>query len=87
MPLEDMYSLVDTVRERLAPFGSSILVTGYGHVGDGNLHLNIADGQQREGKVCARFRVLILPTVERLRTLASTPGALPDTNLCSIGWS
>ena len=35
----DMYSLVTEVRELLRPAGA--LVVGYGHVGDGNVHLNI----------------------------------------------
>jgi FAD/FMN-containing dehydrogenase len=51
LPLEGMYSLVDAVRERMQPFGSSVVVTGYGHVGDQNLHLNVTDGNKRPGTV------------------------------------
>jgi len=39
IPLTDLYNLVDEMRDRLAPLGA--FVTGFGHLGDGNLHLNI----------------------------------------------
>jgi len=35
----EMYSLVEAVRERLR--GTGALVAGYGHVGDGNIHINV----------------------------------------------
>ncbi|GAA5980599.1 hypothetical protein JCM10908_001703 [Rhodotorula pacifica] len=46
MPVKDMYSLVEEARERFAEKGldkdGSIKTTvGYGHIGDGNLHINI----------------------------------------------
>ena len=34
-----MYALVEAMRARL---GEAALVVGYGHVGDGNLHLNVS---------------------------------------------
>ena len=34
-----MYAMVDVMRTRLA--GTSAQVVGYGHLGDGNLHLNV----------------------------------------------
>lgn len=40
LPVDRMYSLVEEMRERLA--GHDALVVGYGHVGDGNLHLNVS---------------------------------------------
>jgi len=46
MPVPEMYSLVEEVRERLALRLPSHLqdcqAVGYGHVGDGNLHLNVS---------------------------------------------
>ncbi|KAI0145834.1 D-lactate dehydrogenase 2 mitochondrial precursor [Hypoxylon sp. NC0597] len=50
IPIEDMYKLVEDVRKRLADAGLSgetdeypvVDVVGYGHMGDSNLHLNIA---------------------------------------------
>ncbi|KAL2649538.1 hypothetical protein R1flu_017666 [Riccia fluitans] len=38
LPLKDLYSLVEDMRERLR---DSATVIGYGHMGDGNLHLNV----------------------------------------------
>jgi FAD/FMN-containing dehydrogenase len=52
LPLIDMYDLVEEVRQQVRCFGPSVLVTGYGHVGDGNLHLNVSDGERRQGQVC-----------------------------------
>ncbi|CAB4253994.1 similar to Saccharomyces cerevisiae YDL178W DLD2 D-lactate dehydrogenase, located in the mitochondrial matrix [Maudiozyma barnettii] len=49
LPLKDLYSLVEVVNKKLVEadlLGSApkpvIAAVGYGHVGDGNLHLNVA---------------------------------------------
>ncbi|KAG2696305.1 hypothetical protein I3760_07G053500 [Carya illinoinensis] len=42
LPVEKMYNLVEEMRIRL---GDSSKVIGYGHLGDGNLHLNISTPQ------------------------------------------
>ncbi|WOH00439.1 hypothetical protein DCAR_0519799 [Daucus carota subsp. sativus] len=39
LPVEKMYDIVEEMRTRL---GSAANVVGYGHLGDGNLHLNIS---------------------------------------------
>ncbi|KAL6988830.1 D-2-hydroxyglutarate dehydrogenase, mitochondrial, variant 2 [Sarracenia purpurea var. burkii] len=39
LPVEKMYDLVEAMRTRLGPTAK---VVGYGHLGDGNLHLNIS---------------------------------------------
>ncbi|KAJ4963836.1 hypothetical protein NE237_023775 [Protea cynaroides] len=39
LPVEDMYGLVEEMRLRL---DQSAKVVGYGHLGDGNLHLNVS---------------------------------------------
>lgn len=39
IPLAELYALVEVMRTRLEPHGG--LVTGFGHLGDGNLHLNV----------------------------------------------
>ena len=53
MPLRGMYGLVEAVRERVQQHGcgDTVKVTGFGHVGDGNLHLNISDGSRRPDAV------------------------------------
>lgn len=40
MPVPEMYSLVEEMRQRLT--GLPVEVVGYGHIGDGNLHLNVS---------------------------------------------
>jgi D-2-hydroxyglutarate dehydrogenase len=43
LPTARMYNLVVVLRDRLRPmFGSRVKVLGYGHAGDGNLHLNVS---------------------------------------------
>lgn len=51
LPLKDLYSLVEAANEKLTAAGLAsetddskpvIAAVGYGHVGDGNLHLNVA---------------------------------------------
>ncbi|XP_043814438.1 D-2-hydroxyglutarate dehydrogenase, mitochondrial isoform X3 [Manihot esculenta] len=42
LPVENMYNLVEDMRVRLA---EKAKVVGYGHLGDGNLHLNISAPQ------------------------------------------
>ena len=39
LPLAQLYDLVEETRARMAPHGA--LVSGFGHLGDGNLHLNV----------------------------------------------
>ncbi|KAJ7539328.1 hypothetical protein O6H91_11G087300 [Diphasiastrum complanatum] len=39
IPVKDLYQLVEEMRAKL---GDSAIVIGYGHLGDGNLHLNIS---------------------------------------------
>ncbi|XP_044751509.1 D-2-hydroxyglutarate dehydrogenase, mitochondrial [Coccinella septempunctata] len=40
LPLENFYSLVGIMKERVGK--DAVRVSGYGHVGDGNVHLNVA---------------------------------------------
>ncbi|KAL1316485.1 hypothetical protein HN51_068683 [Arachis hypogaea] len=42
IPVEKMYNLVEEMRSRL---GNDANVVGYGHLGDGNLHLNVSTPQ------------------------------------------
>mmetsp|Transcript_9475 Transcript_9475/g.14210 ORF Transcript_9475/g.14210 Transcript_9475/m.14210 type:complete len:509 (+) Transcript_9475:32-1558(+) len=65
IPCEEMYELVEGMRERLkAPAGfqsDAISVTGYGHLGDGNLHLNIVS--EKDGDYCPETMGMIEPWV------------------------
>ena len=42
LPQSEYYALVNLVREKYSNSTNVIKIVGYGHVGDGNLHLNIA---------------------------------------------
>lgn len=39
--ISDMYALVEETREKLSQVENVMQVVGFGHVGDGNLHLNV----------------------------------------------
>ena len=54
IPLAELYSLCEVMRARLAPLGA--LVTGFGHLGDGNLHLNIYTPGRFEEEPAVRAR-------------------------------
>ncbi|CAH2076470.1 unnamed protein product [Thlaspi arvense] len=45
LPVEEIYNLVNDLRERLGDLAN---VMGYGHLGDGNLHLNISIAEYNE---------------------------------------
>ena len=53
IPVAEMYSLVEETRQRMA--GLPVEVVGYGHLGDGNLHLNVS---------CQRYDEEILKHIE-----------------------
>jgi FAD/FMN-containing dehydrogenase len=52
VPVSEMYDLVNVLRERLSTKLSfpQDRVTGYGHLGDGNLHLNIWQPRNEDSK-------------------------------------
>jgi D-2-hydroxyglutarate dehydrogenase len=45
LPVEKLYNLVEEMRTRI---GNSAKVIGFGHLGDGNLHLNISTPQYND---------------------------------------
>lgn len=45
IPVENLYNLVEEMRSKL---GDAANVIGYGHLGDGNLHLNVSVSQYDE---------------------------------------
>jgi FAD/FMN-containing dehydrogenase len=51
LPLPKMYALVEDVRECMRCISSEVEVCGYGHFGDGNLHLNVSDGRASKDQV------------------------------------
>lgn len=55
LPIEKMYGLVEEMRTRL---GALAKVVAYGHLGDGNLHLNISSPQYDE-KILAQIEPFV----------------------------
>ncbi|XP_066261640.1 D-2-hydroxyglutarate dehydrogenase, mitochondrial [Euwallacea similis] len=55
LPIENFYSLVPVMRERLAGNPEVVRVSGYGHLGDGNIHFQVS---------CRQFSQDILKKVE-----------------------
>ena len=47
LPVKEIYGLVEATRERLKAFPEAEVVA-YGHIGDGNLHLNISVPQYNQ---------------------------------------
>ncbi|GMH35605.1 hypothetical protein BSKO_03473 [Bryopsis sp. KO-2023] len=48
LPVTEMYALVEEMREKLV--GEDLIVVGYGHLGDGNLHLNVSSLDKSHNK-------------------------------------
>ncbi|XP_048521200.1 D-2-hydroxyglutarate dehydrogenase, mitochondrial [Dendroctonus ponderosae] len=55
LPIEHFYSLVPVMRERLAGTEGIVRVSGYGHLGDGNVHFQVS---------CKQFSNEILHQIE-----------------------
>jgi len=72
IPCDQMYSLVEAMRERLGassdfdPGSDCTNVVGYGHLGDGNLHLNVTTKEFDE-EVFARIEPFIFERVRDMR--------------------
>lgn len=66
LPQEEMYNLVEEMRERCS--SAALCTVGYGHLGDGNLHLNVVGSSHS-----AQLLSLIEPYIfERTGTFINT---------------
>lgn len=59
MAPQRMFELVEQVKDRLTGVSKEVVVAGYGHYGDGNLHLNVSDGRRGLQQVSPLPAVLI----------------------------
>lgn len=48
LPLKYMYELVEVMRRNL--IGEGLVTVGYGHLGDGNLHLNVSSLEDKHSQ-------------------------------------
>lgn len=53
-----MYEPVQAVRDKLQAFGGDVVTIGFGHLGDGNLHLLVADARPTQDDVRALLPLL-----------------------------
>lgn len=63
IPVDKMYDLVETMRGRL---GTTANVVAYGHLGDGNLHLNIS-AEQYEDSILSKIEPFVYEWTSRQR--------------------
>lgn len=63
LPVDKMYDLVEEMRIRL---GAKANVVGYGHLGDGNLHLNVS-AQQYDDAILAQIEPFVYEWTSRHR--------------------
>lgn len=53
IPQARMYEAVEKTRERMRKVSGDVVVIGFGHFGDGNLHLLISDARVTHDEVRA----------------------------------
>jgi D-2-hydroxyglutarate dehydrogenase len=84
----EMYPLVQAVRDRLR--GTGALVAGYGHVGDGNVHINVGCPPRATPQQIAAAAALLEPFVfERvgeLRGSISAEHGIGQMKVAALGW-
>ncbi len=83
VPQRRMYELVDAMRLR-AP---TALVVGYGHVGDGNLHLNISSPEGPNATLLATIEPFVYQWTRDARGSVSAEHGLGAMKAHAIGYS
>lgn len=86
LPLRQLYSLVEDTRQRLKGEGAVTRVVGFGHIGDGNLHLNIT-GPQYEERVMQRLEPWLWQKTQGLRGSISAEHGIGFKKRDVIGFS
>jgi D-2-hydroxyglutarate dehydrogenase len=83
MPQADMYGLVDAMRARLP---ASTRTVGYGHVGDGNLHLNVVT-PQHDAEVLALIEPFVYEWTRDVRGSISAEHGIGQMKVNAISYS
>jgi FAD/FMN-containing dehydrogenase len=96
VPTHQMYSLVELMRDRLdahtafAPDeeggGEGAHVMGYGHLGDGNLHLNVVT-REFEPEVLAQIEPFVFERVAEMRGSVSAEHGIGRSKVQFLGLS
>jgi len=66
LPLAELYEVVVELRSRLASNKDVLRIVGFGHMGDGNLHLNITT-RRYEDRVLAELEPWLWEQIRRMR--------------------
>lgn len=72
LPVERLYDLVIDVRTRLGPLAKHVV--GYGHLGDGNLHLNVTAEAFSEGLLSSLEPYVYTWTAEQRGSVSAEHG-------------
>jgi len=86
LPMDAFYALVDEARARLAAAGADADVVGWGHMGDGNLHLNVA-ARGDVAAVAAALEPWVYERVAASRGSVSAEHGLGVMKAGAIGYS
>ena len=87
IPVAQMYRLVDDMRARLATHGRGVLVAGYGHVADGNLHLNISNPEGYDPALAQKIEPYVYEWVTKYNGSVSAEHGLGLMKAQCIGYS
>ncbi|XP_049931668.1 D-2-hydroxyglutarate dehydrogenase, mitochondrial isoform X2 [Nymphaea colorata] len=83
LPVEKIYEIVEEMRSRL---GQSATVLGYGHLGDGNLHLNVSVPEY-DDKVSAKIEPFVYEWTSKHRGSISAEHGLGQMKANEIHYS
>lgn len=87
LPLSSFYEIVELTREKLADI-DGVNIVAWGHIGDGNLHLNIAiDNKSVVNSVKERLEPWLYEFVSKCRGSVSAEHGLGQMKANAIGYS
>ena len=84
IPVAEMYSLVEETRQRMA--GLPVEVVGYGHLGDGNLHLNVSC-QKYDEEILKYIEPFVYEWTAARKGSISAEHGLGQMKADCIGWA
>ncbi|XP_012281186.1 D-2-hydroxyglutarate dehydrogenase, mitochondrial isoform X2 [Orussus abietinus] len=66
LPVQEFYKIVETLRDRLRHYPSVIRISGYGHLGDGNIHLQVST-KNYDKEIASQLEPFVFEFVSKLR--------------------
>lgn len=87
LPIAEYYNLVHATRNRLGSTYEDVKVVGYGHLGDGNLHLNVSTIQHNDN-VLSALEPFVFEWIGTYSSLFSAQIPLPHISFSNseISW-